>query len=303
MIVARFLSKTVDACLSGVFLAGFLTVFSSCEQGSGPPDAGDTVSEQAQGASKVVVDDEGLAWKQGPEIENQWPDDPKLDVARSLIRSRKFADAELVLGTLLQDRPGIGRARFLRGIAIQKQKRYEAALNDIDAAIATGQRFPEAAHAGHFRGWCFYHLGRLDAASEAFKAHAQAFPEEGDTQFGLGVVAIDQGRFEEAEFFLNRAIALQADLPERQRELAKAHARLGDVHLGLDRVDEARQSYHTAVIRWPDHYEAWAKLARTLDRLDRPVEAERARAEEANARRRTGRDIEEPAGPVGESGR
>ena len=295
---------------SGAFLlfCGFLST--GCGQGDEPsstdlPIAEDStdVSGRDQAAPVVVVDPTGRAWREGPKIENQWPDDPRLDAARSLIRSRKFADAETVLGAILQDRPEIGRARFLRGLAIQKQKRYEAALEEIDAAMATGQRFPEAAHAGHFRGWCLYHLGRLEPAAEAFAAHAREFPEEGDTQFGLGVVAIDQGRYEEAEVFLNRAIELQADIPERRRELAKAHARLGDAHLGLDRLDEARASYHTAVIQWPDHYEAWAKLARALDRLDRPVEAERARAEEANARRRSGRFIESPIDSAGEVGR
>ena len=301
----------------GIFVAGWLLV-SGCGEGTEPSTREVAVAEQPgpsavpesgledaakDGEPLVMVDPTGRVWREGPEIEDQWPDDPRLDTARSLMRSGKYAEAELVLGTILDDRPAIGRARFLRGIAIQKQKRYEAALKEIDAAMATAQRFPEAGHADHFRGWCLYHLGRLDPAAAAFTAHAEAWPDEGDTQFGLGVVAIDQGRYQDAERFLTRAIELQSDMPERRRELAKAHARLGDVHLGQDRIDDARAAYHTAVIRWPDHYEAWAKLARTLDRLDRSVEAERARAEEANARRRTGRMVEEPDGAPGEIGR
>ena len=101
------------------------------------------------------------------------------------------------------------------------------------------------------------------------------------------------GNLPEAQLYFERAIELQRGMPSRLREIAKAHARLGDVHLAFNRLDLARESYHQAVIRWPDHHEAWAKLARVLDRLDRPEQAERARKEHRNARLRMGRSVEE----------
>ena len=244
----------------------------------------------------LTVDPDGRPWKQGPEITRQWPDDPRVDIALKLIESRNFPEAQIVLETILEQNPGIGRARFLLGIVLQKQKQYEAALANLNAALDLEQAFPESQHAGHFTGWCFFNLGRLEDARASFNQHLNEYPNEGDSHFGLGIVAIDQGDFVTAKSSLLKAIDLQKDTPRRAREVAKAHARLGDVYLAENSLDDARSNYHTAVIRWPDHYEAWAKLARTLDRLDEPLKAERARKEADNARVRMGRTIDESNG-------
>ena len=247
----------------------------------------------------IAIDSYGRPWKKGPEIKSQWPDDPRVDIALKLIESRNYSDAQIVLETILAQKPNIGRARFLLGIVLQKQKQYEAALANLDMAVKMDQPFPESLHAEHFMGWCLFNLGRLEDARAAFTDHVAQFPEEGDSHFGLGIVAIDQGNFGMAKTSLEKAIALQKDVPRRAREVAKAHARLGDVYLAEDALEDARSNYHTAVIRWPDHYEAWAKLARTLDRLEKPVQAERARKESDNARRRMGRTVDDA--PVGSS--
>jgi tetratricopeptide (TPR) repeat protein len=264
----------------------------ACEQ-----DESMQVSEPGppqRGIGEVVgVDAQGRSWREGPVLEQQWPDDPRVSIAKELLGGGKYPEAELVFTTVLSENSQVARARFLRAIAIQKQKHYQRALAELDVAIASGQAFPERSHGEHFRGWCLYHLGRTGEAGEAFSAHVEAHPEEGDSHFGLGVVAMELGNLPEAQLYFERAIELQRGMPSRLREIAKAHARLGDVHLAFNRLDLARESYHQAVIRWPDHHEAWAKLARVLDRLDRPEQAERARKEHRNARLRMGRSVEE----------
>ena len=268
------------------FLAASLQMGVGCDQSDSlPPEKSEVLGEV------VAVDSEGRPWRQGPQIKLQWPDDPRLDIAREFLRNHQYVQAEVILRTVLGENASIGRARMLLGITVQKQKRYAAALELLDEAIATGQPFPEAAHGEHFRGWCLYHLGHPKEAQTAFKAHVQAFPNEGDSHFGLGVIALEAGDLDAAQERLEHAIELQAPLPGRQREVAKAHARLGDVHFARSDLDVARESYHTAVIRWPDHYEAWAKLARVLDRLDRSDEAERARVEYEHALERSGRAV------------
>jgi Flp pilus assembly protein TadD len=79
--------------------------------------------------------------------------------------------------------------------------------------------------------------------------------------------------------------------PRTARERAKAHARLGDVLMRGARVEEAEHAFRAAVELHPDHYEAWAKLARALDRLGRSDEAAAAREQEAAALRRAGREL------------
>lgn len=267
-------------------LLSALASFTGCDQTPG------STSDTPEPREVVVaVDAEGRPWKRGPEIKLQWPDDPRVDIAKELLRSHQYVQADVVLRAILSDRSSIGRARMLLGIAVQKQKHYAAALALLDEALATKQPFPEALHGGHFRGWCLYYLGRGAEAQAAFETHLALFPNEGDSHFGLGIIALESGQLDTAQQHLERAIELQTSAPARRRELAKAYARLGDVHLARGHIDDARAAYHTAVIRWPDHYEAWAKLARVLDRLDRGEEAARARIECEHARTRSGRSV------------
>ena len=279
---------------SGLCALILVAILGACseEPGAKNPEASSSAEQKKHGEA-MVVDAEGRTWRRGPDLERQWPDDPRVDIAKELLASHNYVDAEIVLTGVLKNNPKVARAQFLRGIAIQKQMRYQQALEELDASLATAQMFPEARHGEHFRGWCLYHLGRAKEAKEAFEKHIEMFPEEGDSHFGLAVVSIEDGQLQDAQPHLERAIELQKDNPSRRRELAKAHARLGDVHLSFDRLELARKSYHTAVIRWPDHYEAWAKLARVLDRLDRSLEAERARNEQRNAMIRVGRSVDE----------
>ena len=274
------------------FLAALLQAGVGCDQrDSTPPEKPEVLGEI------MAIDSEGRPWRQGPEIKVQWPDDPRIDIAREFLSNHQYVQAEVILRTILGESPSIGRARMLLGITVQKQKRYAAALGILDEALATGQPFPEAAHGQHFRGWCLYHLGHSNEAQAAFEAHVQAFPKEGDSHFGLGIIALEAGDLDAAQERLEHAIELQASLPGRKREVAKAYARLGDVHFARGNLDVAKESYHTAVIRWSDHYEAWAKLARVLDRLDRSDEAERARVEYENALERSGRTVVKDAMP------
>ena len=67
-----------------------------------------------------------------------------------------------------------------------------------------------------------------------------------------------------------------ASNPGRVKDVAKAHARLADVHLRRDELDAARSELRTATILWPQHYTAFYKLSRVLNRL-----GDRAAADEA----------------------
>lgn len=204
-----------------------------------------------------------------------------------------FERAEAVALARLESAPTDARARFLLGVARQKQKRYSAGLAAMDEACASAVAFPERRHAGHFRGWCLFYLGRPDEAAEAFEAHLTVSPEEADSHFGLGVSRLEAGDPELARSSFERAIELNDGRADRRRDLAKAWIRLGDTWWETDRPDEARAAYHKGVIQYADHYEGWEKLARALDRAGDAVKAERARNEARNARLRVGAFVED----------
>lgn len=215
--------------------------------------------------------------------------DPRMAIARNMLRGERFEDAERALATIHAARPDDARVELLLGLAIHKQKRYADAKPHFERVIVLGQAFPEIDHVFYLLGWAEYYLGDGRAARRAFEEHRRRVPEEPDTRFALGLIAFDEDRIDEAEALFREAIALQEGDPRATRELAKAHARLGDALLRVDRVEDAEAAFREAVRLHPDHYEAWAKFARALDRLGRHEEAKAARAEEAAAMRRVGR--------------
>jgi len=198
--------------------------------------------------------------------------------------ARRWADAQ----------PGSARAAFYVGLSFHKQKRHAEALAFLERAeAAPDDDFPEAAHVPHYLGWCRYYLGDLAGAHRAFAAHAAAFPEYDDTQFALGLVAFDRDELDEAERRFRRALELLRRAagdaapgdaaPGTARERAKCLARLGDVALRRGDLESAERDARAAVELWPDHHEAWAKLARVLDRQGKAAEASAARSQQQSA--------------------
>lgn len=229
-----------------------------------------------------------VATAAGPAAEVS-PDDFRIDASRKLMQSGRFDLAETALRTVLAEKPDSDRAKFFLAVSIAKQKRYGEARVLYEAVLASGRRFPEASHVDHFLGWTLYYLGEPDSAREHFLAHVEAVPEEGDSAFALGLIALDGDDRPDAERWLVEAIRRQQGEPALAREVAKAHARLGDLRWREERIDEAVESWRTCVALWPDHHEAWSKLARAYARLGRDVEAALATRQWEAALARVGR--------------
>jgi len=222
----------------------------------------------------------------------QLQSETRIELVRKLLRSGQYESAIAVAGAEVRDHPTDLRAQFFLGIALHKSKRYAEALKHLEATAAAPEAsFPEAAHAVHFLAWGRYYLGDLAGARAAFIQHINAFPNYDDSHFGLGLVAYDEDRIVEAEQCFRRALELLGEQDGAARERAKNLARLGDVLLRQERLVEAEVAYRRAVELWEDHYEAWAKLARVLDRLERPAEAELARAKHTAVMVKLGKEV------------
>ena len=215
------------------------------------------------------------------------PSSGPADGVRAALVVGDFAGAEHLARRWASAQPGDLRATFYVGLAFHKQKRHAEALAFLERAEAAPDgAFPEAPHVTHYLGWCRYYLGDLDGARRAFEAHAAAFPEYDDTQFALGLVAFDRDEIDEAERRFRRALELLGRTEGTAgtgRERAKCLARLGDVALRRGDLETAERDARAAVELWPDHHEAWAKLARVLDRQGRARDAAEARAQQQAA--------------------
>lgn len=216
-------------------------------------------------------------------------DDFRIDAARRLMQSGRFDLAESALRTVLAEKPASDRAKFFLAVSIAKQKRYGEARPLYEEVRVSGRRFAEERHLDHFLGWTLYYLGEPESARERFAAHAAAVPEEGDSAFALGLIALDADDRPEAERWFMEAIRRQQGEPALAREVAKAHARLGDLRWREERLDESIDSWRTCVALWPDHHEAWSKLARAYARLGRDADAAMATRQWEAALARVGR--------------
>ncbi|HMN95781.1 MAG TPA: tetratricopeptide repeat protein [Phycisphaerales bacterium] len=265
-----------------------------------PPDASAATDEPVPIVGSIDSGDRSAAFAETPrppEPRGSFrPADPRIDIARRMIQTQEFAVAEVALRTVLREMPGTAQAEFLLGVAIQKQKRYGEARTHFERAITLKQSYPEVDHAFHFLGWAEYYLGDMTASRQAFEEHLRRVPDEADSVFGLGLVALEEDRTDDAEalFLRNLDMLLKRGVVPRV-DVAKARARLGDVYLRLDRDADAERELISAVRFYPDAYEAWAKLARIYDRAGRTDDAAEARSKEREALRRLGRQGPEEA--------
>lgn len=200
------------------------------------------------------------------------PADPRLDEALRRIAAGDFEGARALCSAVTEERPTSARAAFLLGLAHHKQKNYGAALPCFDRALELGPTFEPFAPVTYFRAWCRYYMGDSAGARADFEAHLRLVPDDADSCFGLGVIALDEGRLDDADRELRQALQLSTERFERgdesrRADVAKAHARLADVHLLRDDPEAARRELEAAVELYPAHYAAWYKLHQVLLRL------------------------------------
>jgi tetratricopeptide (TPR) repeat protein len=229
-------------------------------------------------------------------VKAAFPDDPRLDVAITMLRRNAFEAAAVTCRTVLAERSDVDRARAVLGIALNKLKKYEEARGPLELAAASKQPFPEQPHAAHFLGWCCYHLGDLAASAAAFEAHLKSVPDEPDSTFGLGLVALGEDRLDDADRLLAKALKGFTEPKPRAADQSRVLTRMADLALRRDDVAKAEELLDRAIKASPMQHETWAKVARVKDRLGKQAEADAARANERRVLEALGRARPEPDG-------
>ncbi len=199
--------------------------------------------------------------------------DPDLAPIFALISQNQLGPARDRVTDYLQQNPQTGQAQFLLGLTYHREKRYALARPHFAKAAEFSPQFHPTYH---FYGWCLYYLGETEQARTAFQEHLRLAPTEGDSHFALGLLAMDADQLDEAERRFRQAIDLQSDNPKRQRDVAKAHARLADLYIRREQLESAKTHLQTATNLWPRHYAAYYKLHLVLNRLGEPEAAEEA---------------------------
>ena len=221
--------------------------------------------------------------------------DARLTDAFRLIKAGRYEQARRAARDYLTGATGTpahpGQGWFILGLSYHRQRLYESARGNFAKAVALE---PDYVTTYFFYGFTLFNLGRLDEAAKAFETYLARGPEDAEAVFGLGLVALEQDRVDDAERSFLRAIAVAQRRevgpllsPGLREDLSRYEARQADVHLRRGDLAKAQADLERSVDLWPEHFEPWHKLALVLRRLGDETGADRAqaRADEAFRRR------------------
>ncbi|HIO53089.1 MAG TPA: tetratricopeptide repeat protein [Phycisphaerales bacterium] len=205
-----------------------------------------------------------------------------------LIHDGETGSARVRLRQFMDSNGESSQSLFLMGLSYHSEKRYAKAVEWLEQSVSTQKDiYPPS---WHYLGWSHFYLGNGAQANDAFEQYLVIQPDEPDTIFALGLLAMEEGEFESAEELFGRVVQITAQSRNRLIR-AKASARLADVQVELGRLDSAILLYNDALGRNPDLYEAWHRLATVLQRVGREEEALTAFSESESARNRIRPDL------------
>jgi tetratricopeptide (TPR) repeat protein len=269
----------LSATIARVVGIGVVIAVAGC--GSGGDAGDDPTSDPAPQAAAAV----GAAVGAAVQPRTTTVLRPELAEFYRLIEQRRSGPARVRLRKHLNLNPNDGQAEFLFGLSYHREKRYALARPYLESAM---RNEPGYALTPYFAGWGLYYLGEPDAARSMFERHLEHQPDEGDSHFALGLIALDEDDLDDADRRFRRALELHGDLPGREKDRSKAHALLGDVAIRRGEWERAREELLIATesYRDPDHYAAYYKLYRVLLRLGDADAAEAAQAKFLQTRQR-----------------
>ncbi len=94
-----------------------------------------------------------------------------------------------------------------------------------------------------------HQAGRVTAAADGYRRILSAMPDHAYALHGLGVIALQTGRQDEARVLIEQAIAVEPNFPE-------AYVNRGNLLRAGRRAAESKQSYLRAIVLRPDDVEA-----------------------------------------------
>jgi len=230
--------------------------------------------------------------------------DASLDEARimdridSLLEDRAFVRAREELDRALADGLDHPRAHLLHGRLLAQEGDHEAAIRAFDRAIAASPGWPDP-YLELARSYLV--LDRRAAAASVFDDLDRLFPDHPAGPYGRGVIALQQGRNDDARAQISRALERDPDFApamrvrahfadldgddQLRRELLFAYLAeqpsdaaalfdLGALDESLGRLDDARRSFRRS----------W-ELTRDADTAARLAELARRRGDDPAAAR------------------
>jgi tetratricopeptide (TPR) repeat protein len=122
------------------------------------------------------------------------------------------------------------------------------------------------------QAFALYQTGDAEAAIPLCESLLRKLPQDPRPPFLLGTIAVERGRYADAERWLDRSIGLAP-------QWAEAHSNRGAALMGLGRIEPALQAYDTAARLKPGFVDALIGRGMAAHRLGRPRDALQALSE------------------------
>jgi protein O-GlcNAc transferase len=184
----------------------------------------------------------------------------------ALYEQKRYRDAELAARSLTTRFPNNGFAWKALGVMLQKQGRFQQALEVKQRAAQLLADDPEAQNN---LGNALLKLDRFDEAETVYRKALALQADYAEAESGLGITLQKRGQLDEAEARCRRALTLRPNF-------ADASSNLGIILQDAGRLNEAEESYRHALTLDPDHADAWNNFGITLQKLNRLSDAEAA---------------------------
>jgi predicted O-linked N-acetylglucosamine transferase (SPINDLY family) len=183
--------------------------------------------------------------------------------AVALHQAGRLAEAEPLYRRVLAAHPGHFDSLHLLGVIHYQRGECEAAIRQIDAALAVN---PDVAAAHNNRGNALKDLGRANEALASYDRAIALKSNYAEAHYNRGNVLRELKRPAEAVESYDRAIAARPDYLEALSNRGSALKQLGLCEEGL-------ASFDRAIALRPDYAEAWFNRANALAALKRYDEA------------------------------
>ena len=180
-----------------------------------------------------------------------------------LQRQRKWQEAIDIYNQAILLKPDFAEAYSNRGNALHQQGKLDEALESYDRAI---QIKPDYSIAFFNRGNVLCQLRNLEEGLKSYDKAIELKPDSAEAYSNRGNILGELGELEEALTSYNKASALKSDYVE-------AHSNRGNILGFLGYLDEAQKSYETAIKLKPSYAQAHSNLGSVLEQTGRLIDA------------------------------
>ena len=221
-------------------------------------------SASPKAAAKVETVDEAIATAQHGRV-NVTPA-KAIEMAGTLFRQKKYAQAEKVCRQLLQARPDNADAQNILGVSLNAMGHGDKAIETLELAVKLA---PQAASIHANLGEVLRQNGDAERATKAFQRSLELDPENSQALNNLGIIHFDQRKFKKAIEFYRQAIAIRPNMAEAHNNLGNALRQTGD-------IEGAMLAYQDALTHRERYPEAYNNLGTLLQQSGQLDEAEHA---------------------------